>query len=67
MIRGNSDGPFRDNAADLRKHGDLRDMVKGQCAGCHNEWWAPVLGACPRCRGTVINELERMRLGAPRV
>lgn len=69
MIRVFNDGPFRANAGEMLRKGDLRDMVKGQCANatCQNEWWAPVLGACPRCRGTVVNELERKRTGAPRV
>jgi hypothetical protein len=62
-----NDSPFRPDAADRLKRGDLRNMRRARCLACFNEWWAPVIGRCPKCRAEGALDLESLHLGAPRV
>lgn len=59
--------PYRPEAERFRRHGDLRDLVRAACKTCAYEWSAPVVGRCPRCHGTDVEEAERVMVTVPRV
>lgn len=59
--------PYRENAEQLRARGDLRDMLRARCFVCKNEWLAPVIGRCPKCRAEGAEILQGTMIGAPRV
>lgn len=63
---GNSDGPFRPDAPDRLKRGDLRNMQLARCL-CGHEWWAPVIGRCPLCKQEGAEVIETKEIGVPRV
>ncbi len=62
-----NDAPFRPDAPERLKRGDLRDMTHGKCEACGFDWWAPVCERCPRCHAETTAITERLMIGAPRV
>lgn len=41
--------PYRTDAADKRRQGDLRDAMQMICDACGYQWWAPTGDVCPHC------------------
>ena len=67
MIGGMFDFMHRHDAAENLKRGDLRDMQFAHCHECRHEWWAPVIGKCPRCRSGEVRVTKKVMISAPRV
>lgn len=68
MARGPmDDSPFRPNAEQLLKGGDLRDLCRADCLKCGHQWSAPVVGRCPRCASTNTTVVNRVMMNAKRV
>lgn len=61
------DDIYRPDAAERIKRGDMRDMQKARCTMCKHEWFAPVIGRCPKCRAEGAEILDQLMLGAARV
>lgn len=62
-----NDGPFRPDAEARLRRGDLRNMQHATCRTCGYDWWAPIVGRCPRCSGAGPHEIdERKEIGVPR-
>lgn len=47
--------------------GDLRQSIKALCHRCNHVWWAPTIGACPRCNCTNIAKVAEQALDYKRV
>ena len=65
-----TNAPTTDHPAarpDAIKEGDLRQSIKALCNRCHHVWWAPKIGACPRCSGTNIAKVAEQALDYKRV
>ena len=62
-----NDGPFRPDADERLKRGDLRNVRRATCPNGHT-WLAPTIGRCPTCRteGAVVVE-EKEIAGIARV
>lgn len=58
--------PYAPDAAERRTRGDLRSAHRAICT-CGHEWWAPVIGKCPRCGGAGVQIAHSQELDYVRV
>jgi uncharacterized paraquat-inducible protein A len=49
------------------EQGDLRQSTKALCHDCHNVWWAPKIGVCPRCKSEHVQAVASQPLDYKRV